>query len=144
MKIKLLTLLVTLLSSQAWASAFPVGNYRGRGLWKSLSESGNYTDSITINNNSVKTDYTLPDGSKRQWNFEMSPQQNGFFKVMSRGIEIGQGYCLEKAEVCHYEITQDKFSLEETFTLLDGRLYRFGSKDYGKGRIMWQEAVDKD
>jgi hypothetical protein len=144
MKIKILTILVALLSSQAWASAFPVGNYHGHGLWKSLSEKGNYTNTISINNNSVSTDYKLPDGSRRKWNFEMSPQQNGFFKVISEGTELGQGYCLEKAEVCHYEIKQGTFSLEETFTLLDGRLYRFGSKDYGKGRIMWQEAADKD
>jgi hypothetical protein len=140
----LTTLICFLLSSQSWAELFPNGNYQGHGFFKTKTETGSYLIHTSIKDNLIKSNYSLPDGSKKEWNFQMSTQANGFFKVQTNGIEVGQGYCLEKAVVCHYEIKVNNLSLEETFTLLSGRLYRFGSKDDGTGQIMWQEAADKE
>jgi hypothetical protein len=143
MKTLAITLIAGLISAQAWAGTIPEGHFKGDGLWKSASKRGRYTVETTVSKNTINTDYTLPDGVKKQWNFEMAPTKNGLFKVTVFGAEIGQGYCLEKVELCHYEIKVSGFTLEETLTVQDGTLYRFGSKDDGSGRIVWQEALEK-
>jgi hypothetical protein len=142
-QIKTLALIISMFTIQSWADSIPDGNYQGQGLYQSRTETGNYSTQINVQGNSIKSAYTLPDGSKKEWNFEMSQQANGFFKVVTNGVDVGEGYCLQKTIVCHYEIKVNTLSLEETFTLLDGRLYRFGSKDNGSGRVMWQEVAER-
>jgi hypothetical protein len=126
------------------AAGITDGNYKGSGLWKSVKDKGSYSVTTAIKSNTVSASYELPDGSKKEWNFDMEPSINGFFKVKTFGAEIGSGYCLEKAEVCHYEIQVGKLKLEETLILQNDKLYRFGSKDEDSGRIVWQEAMDKE
>lgn len=145
MKTNLLTtfaaMALILTSNQSIASGIREGNFVGKGLWKSENATGAYKVSVVIQNDTVSSEYELSDGSKLSWNFKMNGTANGFFKVKSQGVEIGSGYCLDRAEVCHYEIKTSKLNLEETLTILDGNLYRFGSKYMGKVKTAWQEAL---
>lgn len=125
-------------------AALPIGKFRGSGLWKSFKEQGSYEVTTNINGKTMTSSYQLPNGISREWKFEIEPTLNGFFKVKTYGAEVGQGYCLERVEVCHYEIKADELTMEETLTILDGKLYRFGSKEEGSVRIMWQESMDKN
>jgi hypothetical protein len=135
--------LTSLIATTLLAGELPHGEFKGHGLWKSATATGKYEITTKVGNNSIAASYSLPDGTTKDWNFDMEPTTNGFFKVKVFGTEVGKGYCLEKAEVCHYEITVGKLVLEETLTVLGDKLYRFGSKDEGAGRIMWQESLDK-
>ncbi len=141
---KLSTISLMLIANTCLAGGLTDGNYKGSGLWQSEKNKGSYAVTTSIKSNKVSASYELPDGSKKEWIFDIDPSTNGFFKVKTFGAEIGSGYCLEKAEVCHYEIAVGKLKLEETLTIQNDKLYRFGSKDEGSGRIVWQEAMDKE
>ncbi|MEK6705208.1 MAG: hypothetical protein AABZ06_05420 [Bdellovibrionota bacterium] len=141
---KLTTLVLTSLVAINVYAGLPDGDFKGDGLWKSARDQGTYEVSTSINGNIIAGSYTLPNGTKKEWKFEMEQTTSGFFKVKAYGTEVGKGYCLEKAEVCHYEIAVGKLVLEETLTAFGDKLYRFGSKDEGFGRIMWQESLDKN
>jgi hypothetical protein len=125
-------------------TALPSGHFLGNGLWKSATDGGSYQAETLINGSTVTSKYTLSDGTKREFTFDMVDAQNGIFKVKIFGAEVGRGYCLDKAQVCHYELKAGNVDLEETITIMDGKLYRFGSKDQGSGRIVWQEAQIPD
>lgn len=99
---------------------------------------------VCIDKNSIKAHYTLPDGSTQDWSFEIRNVNSTFFDVVSQGVKLGSGYCLEKAPVCHYEMAMGQLKLEETLVQEGTKIYRFGSKDEGKGPIMWQESLDKE
>jgi hypothetical protein len=141
---KLGSISLLLFANTCLAAGLTDGNYKGSGLWKSEKDTGSYSVTTAIKSNKVSASYELPDGTQKEWIFDMDPSNNGFFKVKTFGAEIGSGYCLEKAEVCHYEIQVGKLKLEETLTLQNDKLYRFGSKDDGAGRTVWQEAMDKE
>lgn len=143
LKVQTLALLTGLISVSAIASTIPDGTYTGQALWKSRSQQGNYAVQVTVAENTFQTEYSLPDGTKKQWDFEMAPEANGFFKVKTHEVEVGSGYCLEKSPVCHYQVKIADLSLEETLTVQEGKLYRFGSKQDGTGQILWQESLDK-
>lgn len=136
-------LFTTLITLQSLAGTIPAGTYSGEAIWKSASSQGSYKVDSKIQNNQFQSQYTLPDGSSKTWNFEMVETGNGFFKVTSNNKFIGQGYCLEKVTLCHYSIEEGNFSLEETLTIQDNKLYRFGSKGDESGRIVWQEVLVK-
>ncbi len=138
---QVIALTLTILSNVALAGSFPEGTFSGQGSWKSESQKGAYTVETKIVGNIVQTEYVLPDGTEREWTFEMVPTTNGLFKVKTAGVEVGEGYCIDHADVCHYEVQFGSFSLEETLTLENGKLYRLGSKDEGSGRVIWQEAL---
>jgi hypothetical protein len=137
-------LLVTLLSVPAFAGNLTDGSFKGKGLWKSAAKSGTYEVRTQIANNVYSATYTMADGSQKQWSFEMSATTNDFFQVKSNGANLGSGYCLEKAMVCHYEISFGTTKLEETLTIQNDKLFRFGSKNDGTLTVMWQEAMDKE
>lgn len=141
---KLMTLVLTSLVATNVYAELPDGDFKGDGLWKSAGDQGTYEVTTSINGNIVAGSYTLSNGTQKEWKFEMEQTTNGFFKVKAYGTEVGKGYCLEKAEVCHYEIAVGKLILEETLTSLGDKLYRFGSKNEGSERIMWQESLDKN
>jgi hypothetical protein len=129
-------------SAAATAGILPEGKFHGEGLWKSSKEKGTYEVSIAIEGNTVSSAYQLPDGSIKKWSFTMADTANGLFKVTSQGVEIGEGYCLDQAQVCHYTVSVGPLTLEETVTYMDQTLYRFGSKDEGRGLIAWQEKLN--
>lgn len=137
-------LVLTSLIAVTAQAGLPEGQFRGQGLWKSGSDQGTYQVTNRITKNTVKAVYSSPKGPQHEWNFDMAATSNGFFNVKSQGKVVGQGYCLEKANVCHYQLTLDRVFLEETLTVMGGKLYRFGSKDVGSVRIMWQESLDKN
>jgi hypothetical protein len=144
MKTTILTL-TTLLSLASMAQAEPLadGTYKGHGLWRSLDAQGSYEVQTTIQGNRVSSDYRLPDGSTRHVASEGTPGKNGFFTLNQEGKAVGQGYCLEKVQLCHVEVKLDEGSLEETLTNQNGKLYKFGSKTINGRTVMWQEALEK-
>jgi len=144
MKKTALVLTILLASQLSHAHSFTNGTYKGNGLWNSKTKNGGYQVSTVIDNNTVKTHYTLPDGNARDWNFDMQPGKSTFFDVVTQGVKVGTGYCLEKASVCHYELTVGPMKLEETLVQQGTKFYRYGSKDEGQGPIMWQESTDKE
>lgn len=132
----------------AATSPLPEGNFAGEGLWAAQgapSERGSYAVTLEIKNNRIKGNYTLPDGSSKTWDFELVAQANGFYQVKTAGAVVGQGYCLEYAVVCHYDIHAKGFDLEETLVSMDGKLFRYGSKfEESKNlRIRWQEKLER-
>ncbi len=140
MKFGLITV-VTLFSVATLAGPLTNGVYKGHGKWVSNNATGDYQVKTIIDGESVQSTYTLPDGSIKEWTFKIEP--NGkFFKVVVNSTNIGQGYCLDKATVCHYELNVGNLRLEETMTFLDGKFYRFGSKEDESGRRFWQEAME--
>jgi hypothetical protein len=92
----------------------------------------------------VSSHYVLADGSTMDWNFEIKNQGTTFYDVISYGVKIGSGYCLEKALVCHYDISVENLKLEETLVQEGTILYRYGSKNEGQGLIVWQESLNKE
>jgi hypothetical protein len=148
------TLAVLLFQSPAFSAPLSAGEFQGPGLWKSATgatpDHGSYTETTKVTENSVFTTYTLASGVQKNWDFQMlpaAPAASGFFQVQSHNKVIGSGYCLEQAQVCHYAIEakvgKGHISLEETIAQVNGRMFRYGSKDEGKGSVMWQEALDK-
>ena len=131
-----------LFANNCLAAGLSDGSFKGNGLWQSEHDKGSYSVTTIIQSNKISSSYEMPDGSKKEWTFDMETSSNGFFKVKTYGAEIGSGYCLENAVVCHYDIQVGKLKLEETLTLQNDKLYRFGSKDDGSGRSFWQEAMD--
>lgn len=124
-------------------AALPEGSFQGRGLWKSEKQEGRYEVRSEIQGQSIATTYTLPDGSTKAWNMEMKATENGFFEVRSGGAVVGKGYCLQYVTLCHYEVKTSALSLEETLTVQEGKLYKFGSKTESGITVMWQESLGK-
>lgn len=144
MKKTTITLIALLVSELSFAHGFTTGSYKGNGLWNSRSAKGVYQTTTVIDKNTIKAHYSLPDGSSRDWSFDIQNQASTFFDVISQGTKIGSGYCLEKALVCHYELSVGQLKLEETLVQEGTKIYRYGSKDEGKGPIAWQESLDKE
>lgn len=144
MKKTTITIIALLASELCFAHGFTEGSYKGQALWNSLTGKGTYQTATVIEKNSIKAHYTLPDGSSRDWNFEIQNTGSIFFDVMSQGTKLGTGYCLEKAPVCHYEISVGQLNLEETLVQEGTKIYRYGSKNEGNGPIQWQESLDKE
>jgi hypothetical protein len=134
-----------LMSMNAFAQAdrLPDGAYKGQGLWKSANQSGHYEVSTEIRGEKVISSYKRPNGTAYQWEMTMKPAKNGFFTVISRGAEVGKGYCLEHTTLCHYDLAAKGLELEETLTIQDGKLYKYGSKTENGTLVMWQEALYK-
>ena len=144
MKKQILAMVAGLMTLQAQAGMIPDGAYKGNGMWRSAQSNGIYQVRTAVAGTKVSADYVMPDGTQKSWNFEIVTREAGQFKVVANTVQIGHGYCLEKVNVCHYEISVSDFSLEETLTLSDKKLYRFGSKTSGQGRTLWQESMDQE
>lgn len=140
-----LSLLATILISQlGYAHSLTEGTYSGNALWHSVQTNGTYKTVSTVKKNEIKTKYQLPDGSIKEWNFQINESTNEFFEILSQGVQLGNGYCLEKAPVCHYQFSVGQLKLEETIVQEGNKIYRFGSKDEGRGLISWQESLTLD
>ncbi|MBN8538026.1 MAG: hypothetical protein J0M15_13305 [Deltaproteobacteria bacterium] len=138
-------LLTTILISQlGQAHSLTEGSYSGNGLWHSVQSTGTYKTISVVKKNEIKTIYQLLDGSTKEWNFQIKESTNGFFEISSQGVQLGMGYCLEKAPVCHYQVSIGQMKLEETLVQEKNTLYKFGSKDEGQGPISWQESLTMD
>ncbi len=142
---KLLLTQISLLMSVglAQASTLTNGQYQGHGGWKAEDGTGSYQVKTNITDDEIETQYELADKSTKNWVFRMKESQNKFFTVETNGLKIGQGYCLDQAQVCHYEIKINDFSLEETIVNLEGKLYKYGSKVVNGKTVRWQEALEK-
>lgn len=138
-----LTTSLLTLSAAAQAHTIPDGTYRGEGLWKGAADRGGYEVVTTITGDRIASTYRLPNGGSREATIELKSGENGFLRVLADGKEVGSGYCLEKVELCHYSMKTDKLSLEETLTIQNGKLYKFGSKTEGAVTVMWQEGLEK-
>lgn len=136
------TVLMTI-NTLGHAANFPEGVFKGDGLWKSQKLSGEYEVNSEIKGQTISSTYKLSDGSIKQWVMEMRPTGNGFFEVVSNTNIVGKGYCLEHIILCHYEVKTDDLTLEETLTIQNEKLYKFGSKTEKGFNIMWQEALGK-
>ena len=144
MKSTLTFLTMVLASTVCLAHGLTEGKYTGHGLWKSEKTTGQYSITASIGAKKIQTAYILPDGTTKQWDFDIVESTNGFFDVMSQSVKLGAGYCLDKAPVCHYEISAGNLKLEETLVQQDKKLYRYGSKNQGQGALLWQESLDLD
>ena len=145
MKHSLTTLaLVALTSSSALAGSLVEGNYTGEGGWKKTgSVEGQYKVETRISASRIDNRYVFPGMKPIQWSAEITPKnKGGFFSVKMKGHLVGHGYCLEQADVCHYEFKAHDTRVEETLVWQNGRFFKFGSKNAGSGLIRWQEALD--
>jgi hypothetical protein len=136
------TALMTL-TALSHAEGLPEGNFKGDGLWKGHETSGKYTVSSELKGQTLISTYRMPDGSTSNWSFEMKAKENGFFDVISGAKVVGGGYCLDHVVLCHYEVKMGKLQLEETLTIQNEKLYKFGSKTENGFHVMWQEALGK-
>lgn len=143
MKTVLIALLV-LVAEVSFAEGLTNGSFEGTGLWKASSGrvKGEYKTTTVIKGNKVEASYNMGPAGQYGWKFEMKETAPGFFDVMSRGEKVGAGYCLEKVVVCHYDVSAPNLKLEETITIQGATLYRFGSKNQGRGTIAWQEKLN--
>lgn len=136
-----IVVLMGIMAAQANAATFPEGKYIGKALWKTETTQGAYNVKTTFVGETVSSNYTLEGGKQMEWKFEMQPTSNGFFNVVVNGTDVGSGYCLDKVLVCHYEANLGSLKLEETMTVEGGKLYKFGSKEIGTDRVVWQEEL---
>ena len=144
MKKTIAFLTVVMAYSISFAHGLTEGSYTGNGLWKSNTAKGNYQASTDIGKKTIQAKYVLAGGTTLEWNFDILESANGFFDVISHGKKLGSGYCLDNVPVCHYEIATGKFKLEETLVQQSNTIYRYGSKDEGRGSITWQESLDME
>jgi hypothetical protein len=133
-----------LASQMTWAHGLTNGHYTGQGLSKTPQSDGRYTTTVDVTNNTIKASYKLSDGSTQNWDITLTKTSSVFFDVVSQGQKLGSGYCLQGAPVCHYEISMKQLKLEETLVQEGNKIYRFGSKDEGQGRVMWQESLNQE
>jgi hypothetical protein len=135
-----LSLLLSTATAHA-AGTMPEGHFKGEGLWKSTTEQGSYQVQTKIQGDRIESSYQSKEGNY-VWEIELKATANGFFKVLSKGQELGSGYCLEQAKVCHYELNAATLALEETLVYQDGKLFRFGSKNVAGAKVFWQEKQE--
>ena len=83
---------------QAGLLPLPAGKYVGTGQFTAPNKKGIYTSSVSVGDGKLKSDsvattYHLPDGSTRDWVFELLPQSGNLaiFSVRSHGIDLGSG-----------------------------------------------------
>ncbi|MGZ3651975.1 MAG: hypothetical protein ACXVB9_04955 [Bdellovibrionota bacterium] len=136
-------ILATLLtfSGVAQADSIRDGHFQGKGLWKSETATGSYEVTTDVAGSLFSSSYKLANGQTIKTAMELKPAANGFLKVIDGGKQVGTGYCIEREQLCHYEVKNDKISLEETLTIQNGKLYKFGSKTTDGVTVMWQEAL---
>jgi hypothetical protein len=134
--------LAVIVSAVAQAHTLPDGTLRGDGLWKSKDTQGTYDVITNVAGDKLTSTYTYGT-QKREVTLELRDAGNGFLRVFADGRDAGSGYCLEKVVLCHYSVNTAKISLEETLTVQEGKLYKFGSKTEGGVTVMWQEALVK-
>ncbi len=141
-------ILMSLMSVSAQAGSIADGVYAGTGAWNSKTSQGEYQVSTQVKGSKISTLYTLSDGSVKNWDFELVQDGSKFFKVVSGGVEMGSGYCLDHVDLCQYEVSfttpSQTFKLEETLLTQDGKLFRYGSKNDGNETVMWQESQTKE
>lgn len=127
------------------SSSLKPGHYVGTGQWHSADgKAGQYQVETTIGNSpntpSVQSTYDY-DGQRQVWDFTMLFKSPGFFAIASggggEGNVNGSGYCLDVQ--CHYEVPGS--NLEETFSFVDGKLYKIGSKTQHGKTLVWQESL---
>lgn len=136
---KVFMMLAALVSTPIVAGPITDGSYVGNGQWRdTTAESGEYAVSTTVKNGILSSRYSF-DGSTENWEFTVLPGQNGTFKVLVKGEEVGDGYCFQVQ--CHYQIYTG--GLEETLTFDGDRLYKVGSKVHAGVRIFWQESLSR-
>jgi hypothetical protein len=136
---KVLMMLAALVSTPIVAGPINDGAYLGKGQWRdSTAESGEYVVSTRVKNGIFSSRYSF-NGATENWEFTILPGQNSTFKVLVKGVEVGDGYCFQVQ--CHYQIYTG--SLEETLTFEGDRLYKVGSKVLGGVRVFWQETLNK-
>ncbi len=138
-------LLVGLFSQNVFAGipeGLPQGNFIGEGLWRDTTQQGGYRVETHLSGDRIETIYNIGANDEKKYTMIFAPSENGFFTVKVENEEIGKGYCLKQAQVCHYEIKVGELKLEETLTFLDGKLYRFGSKERSGHYVMWQEEQE--
>lgn len=143
MKYLLIALFALSAQSALAASGTPLpdGSFKGEGHWKSQKTQGAYRAETQIRGDKIEAKYDSSQG-KFQWSFETRQKANGFFSVLAEGHIVGDGYCLDHAKVCHYEVKVGSLNLEETLVYLEGHLYRYGSKQAeGEAKVFWQEAL---
>ena len=139
------TLIALFLTSQmTWAHCLTNGHYSGQGLSKTPQSDGHYATTVVVTDDTITASYQLSDGSTQNWDITLKKTSSVFFEVLSQGQKLGSGYCLERAPVCHYEISIKQLKLEETLVQEGNKIYRFGSKDEGHGRVMWQESLNQE
>lgn len=84
------TLLATILISQlGQAHSLTEGSYSGNGLWHSTQSTGTYKTVSVVEKNEIKTRYQLPDGSVKEWDFQIKELTNGFFEISNKGTQLG-------------------------------------------------------
>jgi len=146
-----ITFLTAILAANAgMAHGFQAGTYSGEGLWNSSQAKGTYKVELQVKGNEISSQYAITDTGSKKWSFTMKNKAHNFFDVVSEGEKIGTGYCLEKALVCHYEVAQGDFKLEETIVQEPAQqpaqqknvIYKFGSKQTGANVISWQEKLN--
>ena len=140
MKNTIAILTIILAAQISIAHGLTQGQYEGSGLWKGLNHTGNYQANMVVEKNAFKAEYNLGNGSKKDWTFTTKETVQGFFDVLVKGKKIGTGYCLDKVNVCHYQINVNQLKLEETIVQDGSKIYRFGSKNEKNGLIAWQES----
>lgn len=144
MKAVLIALMVLVFES-SFAQVLADGSYEGSGLWKSSKAAirGEYKTTTVISGRTIEAKYDMGEQGQPTWKFDMQETSPGFFDVISKGKKVGAGYCLEKVALCHYEVSVRNMKLEETLTVQGVNLYRFGSKNEGRGTIAWQEKLNQ-
>lgn len=145
MKTTMTALFLGLFTVAALADTVPDGRFKGTGLWKSLKETGGYEVTAELQGNVMDSQYVMADGSIQKLKVEREALAQGFFNLKMSGQKVGQGYCLDGAIVCHYEIETPGVYVEETMTVQGDNLYRFGHKKIqGTEEVFWQENLRKE
>ena len=139
----ILTVLSTLPAMAQAASLIPEGQYEGRGLGKTEAGQGSYQVKTSIVDNVLSSTYTLSNGDVKSVQITLVPTKNGFLTAQISGQNVGTGYCLDHATLCHFEINAGGVALEETMTVENSMLFVFGSKVQYGVKVFWQEALSK-
>lgn len=136
----LLTTIALIAGSHAGAAVIKDGSFTGKGDWKDQAgNKGQYEADVQIQNNRISSVYRFPSSSMTV-DLQLEVDNNEFFKVSMNGQEVGSGYCI--GIQCHFSVTVEDCTVEETMTFYDNHLYRLGSKTEGGTLITWVEALD--
>ncbi len=117
--------LLICIGTGANAAVFPDGYYSGEGVATNAQGSKfKYKVELTIDKLKWKYTYHYPANKIVTYEMDDVAQTNGFYKMISNGVEVGSGYC--GVSQCRLKLNLNAQKIDVTSHFLDNIMYVLG------------------